>query len=369
MKNIPQVLFLLHLPPPVHGSSMVGSFIKKSIHINETFKCSFINLLASENVSDTGKLITKKIIGFIITLIKILKHLIKFKTDACYLALSTTGVAFLKDTIIIFILKKFKVKRIYHLHNKGVNLQKNNLLYCVCYKFVFKDADVILLSKHLYDDIKTFVPMSKIYICPNGIPDNTKYEINRNLVDTNKDFNILFLSNLIESKGVYVLMDACKLLMDKGLKFNCYLVGGEGDITQELILKKINFLGLNNIVVYVGKKYGDDKTDYFKKASVFVFPTYYRNETFGLVNLEAMQYSLPIISTFEGGIPDVVEDNITGFLVPQRNIDKLAEKLEFFINNIDKAKEMGRLGRKKYEDFFTLEKFESRLTSIINSII
>lgn len=106
----------------------------------------------------------------------------------------------------------------------------------------------------------------------------------------------------------------------------------------------------------------------FSKTDIFAFPTYYHNETFGLVNLEAMQYSIPVVSTFEGGIPDVIDDGNTGFLVPQKNALALAGKLEILINNPTLRLKMGEAGRRKYEKEFTLNHFELRLKEILTQI-
>ena len=116
----------------------------------------------------------------------------------------------------------------------------------------------------------------------------------------------------------------------------------------------------------MGKKYGTYKAEVFSKADIFAFPTY--NETFGLVLVEAMQFSLPVVSTFEGGIPDVVEDGETGFLVPQNDAVALAEKLELLIKDPVLRKEMGEMGREKYEAEFTLAAFEERFTTILKEL-
>lgn len=62
-----------------------------------------------------------------------------------------------------------------------------------------------------------------------------------------------------------------------------------------------------------------EKIAVFSKTDIFAFPTYYHNETFGLVNLEAMQYSIPFASTLEGEIPDVIDDGNTGFFSSSKN--------------------------------------------------
>ncbi len=360
-----KVLFLLHLPPPVHGSSMVGQFIKDSKLINSSLESTFINLLASKNVGNTGKISVTKLWGFVITWFRLLKILINNKPALCYFAITATGAAFFRDVLLIVLLKVFRVKRVYHMHNKGVSKYNNHLFFKLLYKFIFKNAQVILLSNHLYYDIEKFVKKTEVYVCPNGVPEikNSRSKTVNNIVQ------LLFLSNLIESKGVYVLLESCKRLDEANINFKCNFIGGQGDISEIDINTKIDEYNLQYKVRYLGRKYGKEKEEYYNNADIFVFPTYYHNETFGLVNLEAMQYSLPVISTFEGGIPDLIKNGVSGFLIPQQNVDILTEKLKYLIENPEIRLKMGQEGRIRYEKEFTLIKFEENLLNILNKII
>jgi len=359
-----KILFLLHLPPPVHGSSLVGLNIKESIRINRTFECTFINLLASQNVAESGKVSLRKIFGFIVSFVQVFGTIIHNRPQLCYLALTTTGAAFYKDLLLVSLLRLFRIKRVYHLHNKGVSLHQHKGLNRMCYRFVFKGTDIIILSKYLYPDIQKFVPENRILICPNGIP-YVQPETGNSKTRTSV-VQILFLSNLIKSKGVFNLLEAMALLKKKGIAFKGIFIGGEGDITTSEFNEQVSYLGLSDKVNYLGKKYGKEKNSAFSEADIFIHPTY--NDCFPLVLLEAMSYSLPVVSTFEGGIPDIVEDGVTGFLVPQKNVETLAEKIELLINNPGLRQQMGEVGRKKYEKEFTLEQFETRLVEILNTI-
>jgi glycosyltransferase involved in cell wall biosynthesis len=82
-----------------------------------------------------------------------------------------------------------------------------------------------------------------------------------------------------------------------------------------------------------------------------------------------MQYSIPVVSTFEGAIPDLVEDGVNGFLVPQKDSLALANKLETLIKDLNLRNKMGLAGRAKYEADFTLGKFEKNLTAILGEVI
>ena len=363
-----KILFILHWPPPVHGSSVVGLHIKDSEIINENFDCYYINLGTSITIDEIGKNTIGKIFRYLTIIRKVISNLVCNRPALCYFAISAKGNAFYKDALIILFVKLFRIKLVFHFHNKGVSTRQDQFVDNLLYRFVFKNTDAILLSKFLYFDVQSYLPESKIHICPNGIP-----EMSIPPSDTTKRVReivkILFLSNLIESKGVYDLLEACSILKQKGIPFECNFIGGEGDINVTQFQFKVQSLGLSNQINYLGKKFGNEKNQAFKDADIFAFPTYYHYECFPLVLLEAMQHELPVVSTYEGGIKDIVEDGETGFLVQQNNVLAFAEKLETLIKSMEMRTRMGKAGRRKYKQEFTLKKFEIRLIEILNQMV
>lgn len=369
---VKRILFILHIPPPVHGSSVVGKNIKDSIVINRSFDCTYINLNTSQSIEEIGKNPFTKIRRYIFILFQVIKQLIVNKPDICYLAITAKGWGFYKDAIIALIVKLWNVKLVFHFHNKGVQTRQHKKMDHFLYSIVFRNTDAILLSKLLYSDIEKYFRKEHVYICPNGVSDNASVLIHsiphEAIEKTSSETEILFISNLIESKGLFVLLEACQIIMKKQIPFHCTLVGDEGDVSTEQLQKRIDKLGLTDHVTYVGRKYGKEKELIFAHADIFVFPTFYHNETFGLVNIEAMQYYLPVISTFEGGIPDVVENRKTGILIPQQNVIALAESMKQLILDPELRQSMGRAGRKKYEEEFTIHQFEKKMTQILTEI-
>jgi len=362
-----KILFILHYPPPVHGAAMVGQYIRESEKINNTFEGRYLNLGTSRSIDEIGKGGIIKLWRYFVLLWKTAYTVLSFRPNLVYLTLTSKGGGFYKDALVAIKAKALGVKMVYHFHNKGVRCHQDKWLDNLLYKMVFKNADVILLSEHLYPDIQKYVPKNRVHICPNGIPEivpGSKFNIQK---ESNKPVEILFLSNLIKSKGVFVLLEACKILKQKGLDFHCTYVGGEGDISAEQLQQNIKKTGLAAEVHYAGKKYGADKSAEFSKADFFVHPSL--NDCFPLVLLEAMQFSLPIVSTYEGGIPGIVEKDKTGFLVPQNDAVALAEKLELLIKDPVLRKEMGEFGRKKYEAEFTLAAFETRFRTILKELV
>jgi glycosyltransferase involved in cell wall biosynthesis len=361
-----KVLCILPLPPPIHGSTVMANIINKSLIINETFVCDYININVSTDIYDIGKFSFRKIRTIFLSYVLTITKLIKNKYDVCYIANSPTGPAFVKDSIYIIVCKLFCKNIILHQHGKGFSKYREKSIYNYLYRICFKDVKVILLSWRLYNDISYFVKKDQIYICPNGIPEIYNYQPNYD--KENKVLRLLFLSNLIISKGVYELLNACKILKDKGYIFECLFIGGH---TKELSLKifheEIQKRDLNDFVKYLGTALFEKKSQFYEMCDIFVFPTFH--ESFGLVLLEAMQHGLPIVTTYEGGIPDIVKDNINGFLCyPQDNIG-LAEKIEILLNDKHLRIKFGENGFKIFKSKFKKDTFEKKIIEIFYSVI
>ena len=361
-----KVLFLLHLPPPVHGAAMVGKFIKESDQINQQFKTRYINLGTSREVDDIGRGGLAKWGRYASILWNTFYALLTFRPNLVYITLTANGTGFYKDAVIALLAKVFGKKVIYHFHNKGVNKRQDKTFDNWLYQRVFDGAEVILLSPHLYYDIEKYIPEEKVHYCPNGIPE-MEIDSKKALKNEKSTVHLLFLSNLIKSKGVFILLKACKILKERGLNFHCTFVGGEGDVTVQEFEHRVDEWSLQKVATYAGKKYGEEKERILESSDIFVFPTFYPKECFPLVLLEAMQASLPLVSTKEGGIPEIIEDGKNGYIVPPKDQKILADKLETLIEDKKLRKRMGANGRILYKKRFTVEMFEKRLAEILTN--
>ena len=105
----------------------------------------------------------------------------------------------------------------------------------------------------------------------------------------------------------------------------------------------------------------------YANCDVFALPS--KGEGFGLVFLEAMACAKPVVGGAHGGIPDIVEDGVTGLLVPHGDAERLAQALETLLNHPNEAAEMGARGRERVQKDYTFEEFQSRLTRILNVVL
>ena len=424
-----KILFIAPLPPPVHGSSMVSKYIKESTRIQESFDYDFVNLSTSRTMDEIGKGGLKKIFRFLGSLCSLLGKLLTHRYDLCYIAITCHGMGFLKDAPFALLCKLFGRKLLLHQHNKGMSRDYNRWPYRWLMPLVYRNTTVMLLSWNLYPDISSVVKREQVIVCPNGVPplDNGQQSTDNGLLrdetsnltqttqktqnisintdnDTNIDSNsqnahtqacachpdgtvdcclstvdtitdgaeprLLFLSNLIVSKGIYVLLEACQRLKERGVAFHCDYVGGESkEVTGEQFRKAIAERGLEDCVTYHGPQYGADKDRAFRRADIFVFPTFYDNECFPLVLVEAMQYRLPIVTTPEGGILDIVTDGVNGLVCKQQDVDSLVEALTTLLADAALRREMGERGHARYLKEMTLEAFERSFAELLKSVV
>jgi len=362
-----KVLFILHYPPPIHGAAMVGNLIKESQTINSSFDTKYINLSTSGSVGDIAKGGVKKIVRYFQLLINTFWQGLVWRPDLVYITLTSHGLGLLKDSLIVLICRILYLPHVFHFHNKGVKDYSKTWLGRIICSFVFKRAKVILLSPILYADINSYVKDSNVWYCANGIPDSQG--LNLMNPQSNSPLSFLFLSNLIDSKGVWDVIEACKILIDKKIDFQCIIAGGDGDISSNQLLKYILDNKLADHISYRGKILGDLKTQILNEVDFFVFPTFYKNECFPLVLLEAMNFGLPVITTSEGAIPEIVDDDVTGFIIPKNNPEELAKKIEYLIENPEIRFHMVKAGKEKFDKNYKLEIFEKNFVSVLTQIL
>ena len=177
--------------------------------------------------------------------------------------------------------------------------------------------------------------------------------------------HFLTISNLNSSKGTWTLLEACRHLQERGVHdFRVHFVGaGTAEISEEAFRGAIETQGLSGVAQYHGRLYGEEKERLLQKGDVFVHPTL--NDCFPLVLLEAMQHALPIIATPVGAIPDMVEDGVSGLIIPDQDAKALAEAMQGFIEHPERISSMGEAALDRFRKYFTKSFFEKRLTIIL----
>lgn len=384
----PKILFIMHMPPPVHGAAMVGQFIHDSELIRDAFDCHYVNMAVAARLEDVGKGGWHKAKGIFLKLMEIRHAVKKVKPDLVYITPNSAGAPFYKDFLTVMMLKMMKQRIVMHFHNKGVATHQERWLDNWLYRRYFKGVKLILLADSLYEDVRKYIDRSDVFVCPNAIPEKAmatelvskRREEKKNISAHSQSVvpHILWLTNIMRTKGIMEYLSALKLLKERGIEFQADFVGGlTKEMTGEEFDTALTTLGLNANCAYYGPKYGNDKYVYFRDADIFVLPSY--TEALPVSILEAMQFGLPVVASNVGGVSAEVEDGVNGYLLGgmkpimlntfRPNAKEIADRLELLLKNAVLRKRMGIEGREKFEREFTLDVFERRMKSIFEQCL
>lgn len=177
---------------------------------------------------------------------------------------------------------------------------------------------------------------------------------------------ILSVGRLVEKKGFPYLIKACKILVEKGCKFHCQIVG-DGPL-RSLLENLIVQNDISEYVELVGVVFQERIREYFNRAEIFVLPCVIAadGDRDGVPNvlIEAMAMNIPVISTDIIGIPELIRDGKEGLLVPQKDEMALADAIALLIENNDLRQSFGSDGRTRIETDFNLAKTSAQLSKI-----
>ena len=367
-KDINKILAIGQIPPPYNGQNVMFEYFVKGNY--SKLKIYFINANFSSSLTDQSKLKIGKLIVILKIIYKSILYKFKYSINILYyLPSGSNKIALYKDIFLLFILRKLFSKTIYHIHAGGLSEYFNQysfierkMIMCV----MGKPDLVIQLSKMSPAD-GVLLNAKKIVYIPNGITaSKTKIQKLKDPV-----INLLYVGLIKESKGIFVLLEALRKIKETKFLWKMYIVGEfKSSVIKDRALNFIKRNGLELYVEFPGVKAGPDKEMYFAQADIFCFPSYFECENFPLVLLEAMQYGLPIVTTNWRAIPEIVIEEKTGFLVPIKNSEKLAIRLQELLENKKLREIMGSNGKKEFQKNYLLDiHLKSIEEAILNEVI
>ena len=201
----------------------------------------------------------------------------------------------------------------------------------------------------------------KMHVCYHGLD----IELGAVRKDAFQVPTILFVGRLDRHyKGHDHLIEASAIMKNQGVKFKMVFAGGGQRL--EDFRNQIAIMGLQSYVDFRGFVSDEELKTLYATADVFALPS--SGEGFGLVYLEAMAHSLPCLAVNAGAAPEVVLDQETGVCVEYGDVDAIAKALQKLIEDTELRVKLGKNGRLRYEQHFTLSAFEERLSNLFNEI-
>jgi glycosyltransferase involved in cell wall biosynthesis len=343
----PRLLCVMQLPPPVHGVTAVNESIATSAELAARFDLDILPLRFADSVGDLGRVSVRKLARGITTGARLAWRLLAHRPDAVYFTLAPTRPAFYRDCAYVAVMKALRVRRVVHLHTRP-DVDRTLLAWAL------RGARVIELAPGLHDDAAG----DGVDYVANGIPDRGGEPARAR----RERPRVLFLSNMIADKGPLVLVEALARLAARGIAFEATFAGAPAQDCIAAFERAIATHGLGDRVRYVGAVYGDAKQELLRTHDVFALPTL--RDAFPLVVLEAMQHALPVVATTEGALRDIVDAD-SGFLVPPRDVETLAARLETLLVDAQLRARMGTHARARYREHFTQARFERDLAAVL----
>jgi len=361
-----KILFLVRLPPPMHGASKMNQLYFNSALLNKNYNLKAIKLNNYSSLKQMGTVLLAGL-GTFKVIFQLLYNLIFWNPKKVYFEMAPCGNAFIRDSIYVWICKLFGKKIICQFHGRGMNESVNNKLILKYYRAVLKNVKCILLSESLYYSVDKVVPKENACFLPNGIPDeitDSEFKKILNERSKNKKLMLLYLSNMVPSKGVMDTLEICKLLKKDNVDFICNFVGAwDSDDFKAEWFKKVKEYNLMGNCSYLGPKYGDEKKSILSKTDYLIFPTKYPRECYPLVILEAFMFGIPVLSYNTGAIKEIISTSELGFVSDKNNYKEIYN----YLKNKKSLIEVGSSIRNTFKSKFTFDIAEKRMCDILKN--
>ena len=244
-------------------------------------------------------------------------------------------------------------------------------------------ATRIIVEGEVVKEQFTFLDDHNDKICsvPNGLPERSiKAAKKAKTYARAQPFKMIFLSNMIETKGYWDVLKAVEILRNKQRNIKCHFIGKfmsafdaakhpDPKDAREAFFNYIEKKGLKDYISYSEGLLGQDKAKAFKESNLFLLPSNYLYEGQPVSILEAMAYGVVTIATDYRLIPTMVENNHTGFFVKYGDHEAIAAKVEYLMDYPEEYKKLSLNSIRRFQEYFRPECYVDRMIKVFQSAI
>lgn len=277
-----------------------------------------------------------------------------------------------KDMPIAVLAKKLsqRAPKLVQSRHMTMTRFKNDLFH----RFLYRHIDHILcVTKAVAQQVNTFIPVdirpSTTILYPGAdiyppMAETKRLTLRRQLGGEH-DFMIGLIGRITPAKGQYLLIEAVRQLVAKGLSVKAFIVGhAMSDNYLETLRQEVRKHELQNNIIFLG--FTNAPHEFMQTCDIML--TASKNETFGLVTVEAMQCGTAVIGANSGGTREIIDNNKTGLLFENENSNDLADKIERLYRNEKQRKQLAQAGQKKASQLFENEQHFRELTTLFETI-
>ncbi|NGX87669.1 glycosyltransferase [Rahnella sp. Lac-M11] len=252
-------------------------------------------------------------------------------------------------------------------HGNDISQKRILNLFHSDYEQLFNDANYIFPVSELWASKIALTPAikNKTHVIRMGV--NISKFIYKERITISYPIKLLSIARLTEKKGISVAINACLLLKQQNVDFD-YTIIGDGPLRKELESQVTN-LGLGDKIAFLGAQTQETVSEYLNNSDVFLLPSVTASdgdmEGIPVALMEAMAIGIPVISTFHSGIPELIEDRVSGFLVNENDAASIAGVISEIIDNPGVLPDICRNAKQTIDNEFDQDKSYSRMLNIL----
>lgn len=361
MEKKEKILICGILPPPFFGHSAMYKILMESAFI-EAFDITFLNM----KFWSYGQ---HKKVSFV-KLLKLVKYLFQYiffivakRPRYVLYNMSFDKMPFLKDFLFCFIGKVCGRRIVLHDMGQYVNelYQSGGKVYRVLMRWLLNNTTAcILLGERTKTVYEGLIDSRRLFSVPGSVEDTEGIaSVDEEPESSQRAINILYFSFMARSKGVFTAFKAASkaLSEDTSIRFTF-----AGPMESESVREAFNdlrgkFRARVQYLGYIGNI--TERTKIYRAADIFIFPTH--RDVFGLVLLHAMAEGLPIVSSVEGTIPEIVQEGENGFLLNKGDYEQLAERILRLARDPSLRQKMGEANRRRYTQIYSPQEYGRKM--------
>ena len=355
-----KLLFVGPFPNPISGVSIANLKVEEILEKHHEFIPGRVNMSYPDFNDEVGAFSIKKLFFFTGINLKALKV---FGFDKIYITPGQSFFGILKYSITILLSSLLGKELIIHVHGNYLHQQYEVLsgIKKRIFKFLISRCKTgIVLSDSLRMNLSPFINPESIFVIPNFADDNLLGSNN----EKSDDINIVYLSNLMEEKGIFQFLEAMEILNEKKIKFNVKVAGDIDQTLRNDLLKRMD--KINNLD-YLGIVKGGEKQKLLNWGTVFILPTFYRMEGQPISILEAYATGNLVLTTNHAGIPDIFEDEVNGYYIEKQSATSIVQRIEFLNNNKAILKTIGVKNKFYAQTNFSQDIFRRKIIECLSS--
>jgi len=348
-----------------------GPFIGPITGQSISFRQSYLNFKHDKILFDTNQFKSLKFLNSIYCLLVLPWFFLISNFDKVYFTSTRSNLGFIKDFQLILLSRIFKKKIINHLHGADfLDFYSNSkfLKKIIFWSYNQIDVSIVLLPSMIeqYSDFRKM----KVEVISNCYANEY---LNSKVCFEKKKREIIFLSNLIFSKGIFIFLSAAREILKQDKSVVVKIAGlPMGDSLMSVNRLEFKFQKISKILkeefsdrfFYLGLVKGKKKEELLKNSSIFVLPTFYKTEAFPLTIIEAMYFGNAIITTNHNYLKDIIgEEN--GFLIKPRSVDNLVSQTLFLLRNKNLCAKIQRHNHIVANEKYNPNTFNSNLNRVI----